>query len=73
MKEELFNEMYTDEYFSVKMRNRVLLLICKEIVLVFIDYNLKRHYLQKHATKMNYIKDFFENKKCILKSNILFL
>ena len=46
-----FNEKWTDEYFFVETNNMALCLICKEIMSVFKDYNLKRHYMQKHAAK----------------------
>jgi len=42
----VFNENWTNEYLLVKTNNMALCLICKETVLVFKDYNLKRHYLQ---------------------------
>ena len=48
-----FNEKWTDEYFFVETNNMALCLICKEIMSVFKDYNLKRCYLQKHAAKFN--------------------
>ncbi|KAE9532362.1 hypothetical protein AGLY_009985 [Aphis glycines] len=49
----IFNEKWTAEYFFIEMKNVALCLICKETISIFKDYNLRRHYLQKHATKMD--------------------
>ena len=49
----LFSEKWTDDYYFVEANSRALCLICREFVQVFKDYNLKRHYMQKHATKFN--------------------
>ena len=49
----LFNEKWKDDYFFVEANSRALCLIHREFVQVFKDYNLKRHYMQKHAAKFN--------------------
>lgn len=41
------------ERCSVETNNTALCLICKETVSAFKDYNLKGHYLQKHAAKFD--------------------
>lgn len=38
-------------------------LICHEIASVFKEYNLKRHYVTKHATKYDLFKDDLRKKK----------
>ena len=48
----VFKEKWTDECFLFKT-NMILCLICKEIVSVFKDYNLKIHYVQKQADKFS--------------------
>ena len=50
---QLFSEKWTDDYYFVEANSRALCLICREFVQVFKDYNLKRHYMQKHAAKFN--------------------
>ena len=47
------------------MINGALCLICKKTISVFKDYNLKRHYLQKHATKMDSYQGFFRKQKIL--------
>lgn len=61
----IFNEKWTAEYFFIEMKNGALCLICKETISVFKDYNLKRHYLQKHATKMDSYQGFFRKQKIL--------
>ncbi|XP_043917683.1 general transcription factor II-I repeat domain-containing protein 2B-like isoform X2 [Protopterus annectens] len=43
-----FQEKWTDDYFFVESNNKALCLLCREVVSVFKDYNLKRHYIQMH-------------------------
>lgn len=38
---KVFIETWTDKYFSVETNNKAVCLICREIVSVFKDYNLK--------------------------------
>ena len=49
----LFNEKWTDDYVFVEANSKALCLIYTEFVQVFKDYNLKRHYMQKHVAKFN--------------------
>ena len=62
---EAFNENWTDEYFFVETNNMALCLICKEIMSVFKDYNLKRC-VQKHATKLNAYQGMLRKDKITL-------
>jgi hypothetical protein len=59
------------EYFFIEIKNGALCL-CKEIISVFKDYNLKRHYLQKHATKMDSYQGFFRKQKILELKTCLF-
>jgi hypothetical protein len=61
----MFNEKWTAEYFFIEMKNVALCLICKETISVFKNYNLKRHYLQKHAAKMDSYQWFFRKQKIL--------
>ena len=58
-----FNEKWTDVYFFVETNNMALCIICKEIMSVFKDYNLKRHYMQKHAAKFHAYQGMFRKDK----------
>ena len=40
-------------FFFFEPNSKALCLIYREFVQVFKDYNLKRHYMQKHAAKFN--------------------
>lgn len=62
-----FNEKLKDEYIFVK-KNMSLCLFCKEIVSVFKEYSLKRHYRQNHAAKFKaYQGKFCKDKVTELK------
>lgn len=47
----IFNEQWTIDYFCVQCKDKVLCLICKDIIAVFKEYNIKRHYETKHREK----------------------
>lgn len=49
----VFNEKWTNDYFFVEINNKALCLICRESVAVFKEYNLNRHYVQKHASRFD--------------------
>ena len=70
----LFNEKWTDDYFFVYFVKHVgTVLISREFVQVFKDYNLKRHYMQKHAAKFNVYKGLHHKDKIVeLKKVCLF-
>ena len=61
----------------VEANRKALCFICREFVQVFKVYNLKRHYMQKHAAKFNvyeglFCKDKIEEVKkvCLLNKNV---
>ena len=57
--------------FFSKTNSMALHLICKEIVSVFKDYNLKRHYLQKHAARFDaYQRTLHKDKITELKTGL---
>lgn len=61
---------WTDECFFVEKNNMSLCLICKKIVSILKDYNLKRHYGQKHAAKLDAYQVMFHKDKIVdLKKN----
>lgn len=50
---KLFNDKWTNDYFLAEANKKALCLICREFVAVIKEYNLKRHYIQKHSAKYN--------------------
>jgi hypothetical protein len=65
MKEEYSTKNGQRNTFFIEMKNGALCLICKETISVFKHYNLKRYYLQKHATKMDFYQEFFRKQKIL--------
>lgn len=59
----VFNEKWTDDYFFVETNKKALCLICREIVAVFKEYNLRRHYMQKHAAKFEAFQGMIRKDK----------
>ncbi|XP_075053814.1 general transcription factor II-I repeat domain-containing protein 2-like [Mixophyes fleayi] len=49
----VFQEKWTDEYFFVESNSKAICLICKELVPVFKNYNLKSHYLTRHGAQFS--------------------
>jgi hypothetical protein len=44
----VFNEQWTQKYFFVQNKDNAVCLICKDSVLVFKEFNVKRHYDARH-------------------------
>ncbi|MBN3272834.1 GTD2B protein, partial [Polyodon spathula] len=55
----IFNKQWTSKYFFT-VALKVVCLHCKESVAVFKEYNLKRHFKGKHASKYS---NFYSNEK----------
>ena len=45
----VFNEEWTDKYYFTNTGKKAVRLLCRESVIVFKEYNLKRHNQTKHA------------------------
>lgn len=59
----VFQEKWTELYCFVNIKNKPVCLICNETVSVMKEYNLKRHYDAKHASKMDSIQGQFRIDK----------
>lgn len=59
----VFQEKWSNLYFFVNIKNKPVCLICNESVSVMKEYNLKRHYDAKHASKMDAIQGQFRLDK----------
>ena len=44
----IFQEKWSMNYFVIKSGNKALCLICNEIIAVLKEYNIRRHYPNKH-------------------------
>ncbi|XP_073432233.1 general transcription factor II-I repeat domain-containing protein 2-like [Dendrobates tinctorius] len=47
----IFKEQWTYDYFFMQYKERAVCLICQNIVSVFKEYNLRRHYQTQHKDK----------------------
>jgi hypothetical protein len=43
-----FNESWLGNYFVKEHGNKVMCVICKDVIAVMKEYNIKRHYETKH-------------------------
>lgn len=68
----VFNEKWIYEYFFIQQNNFALCIICKEKVDVLKKYNIRRHFITKHASTYN---ELFVNLRAdkfeILKQNLV--
>lgn len=48
---QIFKESWTDNFFVIEYNSEILCLICQEKIAVFKEYNVRRHYSTKHASK----------------------
>lgn len=61
-KRRTFQEKWTS-YFFVEIKNKPICLIYNEAVSVLKEFNLRRHYETKHATKIDNFQDHFRKDK----------
>ncbi|XP_063820200.1 general transcription factor II-I repeat domain-containing protein 2-like [Pseudophryne corroboree] len=52
----LFNQRWTNLYFFVEIDDKPVCLVCRESLSVLKEYNIKRHYETKHASKFNHLQ-----------------
>ena len=45
----VFKQQWTDYYFFVQCKEKAVCLICKEMVAVFKEFNIRRHYETRHG------------------------
>ncbi|KAL3859345.1 hypothetical protein ACJMK2_009570 [Sinanodonta woodiana] len=67
----IFNEQWTYDYFFTQYKERAVCLICQNIVSVFKEYNLRRHYETQHKDKYDcLVGDVRKNKILKLKNTL---
>ena len=67
----IFNEQWTYDYFFTQYKERAVCLICQNIVSVFKEYNLRRHYETQHEDKYDcLVGDVRKNKILKLKNTL---
>ena len=49
----IFKGSWTNDFFVIEHNEVLLCLICQEKIVVFKEYNIKRHYSTKHASKFD--------------------
>ena len=54
-----FQDRWTINYFFIEFQTKPVCLICNDSVSVMKEYNIKRHYEAKHASKFDQYKDQF--------------
>jgi len=71
VKEECSTKKWSEDFF-VKTNNMTLCLICKEIMSAFKDYDLKRYYKLKHASKFDTYQGMVRKDKTVeLKNSVV--
>lgn len=53
----MFRKKWERDYFFVEVKNMPTCLICKKIMSVLKEYNLKRHYESKHSKNFDQYTD----------------
>ena len=46
----MFQEKWTNDYFFIQIKEKPMCLLCSKSVFVMKEYNVKRHYISKHAS-----------------------
>ena len=65
-----YNSLWENDYFFIIMNNKLMCLICKTVVPVMKEYNVKRHYQQHHATFNSCTGELRKAKISALKSSL---
>lgn len=66
-----FNQKWTFDYFFIKNHDKAFCLICNEVISVFKEFNLRRHYDTKHKIEFDQFKcQFRQNKVDSLKKSL---
>ena len=66
-----FKQIWTTNFFFTEVKGKPLCLVCGEHVVVFKEYNLKRHYETKHAEKYKNLTDAERGRTSVGKNNLL--
>ncbi|XP_069481480.1 general transcription factor II-I repeat domain-containing protein 2-like [Ambystoma mexicanum] len=67
----IFKEQGTYDYFFIQYKERAVCLICQNIVSVFKEYNLRRHYETQHKDKYNCLVGEVRKDKILKLKNTL--
>ncbi|XP_070256829.1 general transcription factor II-I repeat domain-containing protein 2-like [Myotis yumanensis] len=67
----LFKEQWTYDYFFMQYMERAVCLICQNIVSVFKEYNLRRHYQTQHKDKYDCLVGEVRKDKILKLKNTL--
>ncbi|XP_069461240.1 general transcription factor II-I repeat domain-containing protein 2-like [Ambystoma mexicanum] len=67
----IFKEQWIYDYFSIQYKERAVCLICQNIVSVFKEYNLRRHYETQHKDKYDCLVGEVRKDKILKLKNTL--
>ncbi|XP_077307209.1 general transcription factor II-I repeat domain-containing protein 2-like [Lithobates pipiens] len=67
----IFKEQWTYDYFFIQYKERAVCLICQNIVSVFKEYNLRRHYETQHKDKYDCLVGEVRKGKILKLKNTL--
>ncbi|XP_069498919.1 general transcription factor II-I repeat domain-containing protein 2-like [Ambystoma mexicanum] len=67
----IFKEQWTYDYFFIQYKERAVCLICQNIVSVFKEYNLRRHYETQHKDKYDCLVGEVRKDKILKLKNTL--
>lgn len=67
----IFKEQWTYDYFFMQYKDRAVCLICQNIVSVFKEYNLRRHYQTQHKDKYDCLVGEVRKDKILKLKNTL--
>ncbi|KAM9316753.1 general transcription factor II-I repeat domain-containing protein 2-like [Gastrophryne carolinensis] len=67
----IFKEQWTHDYFFIQYKERAVCLICQNIVSVFKEYNLRRHYETQHKDKYDCLVGEVRKDKILKLKNTL--
>lgn len=65
-----YSEEWEEKYFFIVQNTKLLCLICREVVAVFKEYNVKRHYETKHKDYLEFDKEVKQSKLKEFKSQL---
>lgn len=60
-----FKESWTNDYFAIENNEKIVCLICQQVISVMKEYNVKRHYEANHEDYVAYVGE--QRKQKVVK------
>ena len=67
-KRRQFKESSTNDYFAIENTEKIVCLICQQVISVMKEYNVKRHYEASHEDYVAYVGEQRKEKVVKLKN-----